>query len=416
MKLQKTIKIKIGKLSKNKQIILNHLLSKNTKAINFCLQKAKEGQIISHSLVYKDLRKLNIPATVIHGCRAKSIEIIKSYNKRKGKKTFPELQNSCVRYDNQVVKLRKTNNRLYKYFISLLYKAGEKGKSNNRVELPLIINSEYQKEIIQKIGKPYKLGSTELIKKNDNYFIHISYSKEIEIPTPDGSFSPIAVDLGINNLAVSVTQSKVTFYSGKKMNWKNEFYRKQKDKLQKNFALQEIKRLKGRQTRYNNDYLHNIAKRLVEQAKQEEKPVIVLEDLKYIRETTNVTKKQRVKHHSWIFRRLQNAIEYKANWAGIPVVYTDPSYSSQICSKCGEKNKRNKHIYKCENCGYESNADYNAARNLQQIFKAKCFEEQVSINNASNEIKPELKAEKDGIVRKFQEQKGRRDILWETNR
>lgn len=71
MKLQKTIKIKIGKLSKNKQIILNHLLSKNTKAINFCLQKAKEGQIISHSLVYKDLRKLKIPATVIHGCRSK---------------------------------------------------------------------------------------------------------------------------------------------------------------------------------------------------------------------------------------------------------------------------------------------------------------------------------------------------------
>ncbi|MBM3199844.1 IS200/IS605 family element transposase accessory protein TnpB [Candidatus Woesearchaeota archaeon] len=416
MKIQKTVKIKIGKLSKNKQIILNNLLSKNTKAINFCLQKAKEGQIISHSLVYKDLRKLNIPATVIHGCRAKSIEIIKSYKKRKGKKTFPKLQNSCIRYDNQVIKLRKTDNKLYEYFISLLYEAGVKGKSNNRIELPLIVNSEYQKEIIQKIGRDYKLGSTELIKKNDSYFVCISYSKEVAIPSPDGSFSPIAVDVGINNLAVSVTQSKVTFYSGKKMNWKNEFYRRQKDRLQKNFALQEIKRLKGRQTRYNNSYIHNIAKRIVEQAKQEEKPVVILEDLKYIRETTKVTKKQRVKHHSWIFRRLQNAIEHKANWVGIPVVYIDPSYSSQICSKCGGKNKRNKHVYKCENCGYESNADYNAARNLQHIFKAKCFGEQASINNASNEIKPEPKAEKDDIVGKFQEQKERRDILWETNR
>jgi len=74
-KLQKTIKIKIGKLSKSKQNILNILLKKNLKAINFCLEKGKI-QKITHNLVYKDLRKLNLPSTVIHGCRAKSVEIM----------------------------------------------------------------------------------------------------------------------------------------------------------------------------------------------------------------------------------------------------------------------------------------------------------------------------------------------------
>src|SRR3989344_1793540 len=197
IKLQKTIKIKIGRLSKRKQNILDILIRKNTKAINFCLQKIKKGKYITHNLVYKDLRKLNLQATVIHGCRAKSVEIIKSYYNRKNKKTFPELKNSRVRYDNQVVKLRYTNNKLYPEFVSLLYKAGISGKnckSRNRIELPLILNSNYQKGIIQQIGENYKLGSSESVKKRDNYFIHITYSKEIEIPIPDESFSPVGVD------------------------------------------------------------------------------------------------------------------------------------------------------------------------------------------------------------------------------
>jgi len=398
MKLSKTLKIKIGKLSNNKQNRLDILINKNTKAINFCLDKVKEGKLITHGLVYKDLRKLNLPATVIHGCRAKSVEIIKSYMKIKKKKKntkFPELKNSRVRFDNRVVKLRKTDNILYKYFISLLYKAGTKGKSDNRIELPLMINSEYQKEIIQQIGDIYKLGSTELIKKGNDYFIHISYSKEIDIPVPDKSFSPVGIDIGINNLAVSVAQSSVVFCSGRGIDYKNTFFRKQKYKLIYNFAYQELKRMKRRQTRYNDFYIHNIAKRITVQAKRETKPVIVMENLKHIKEVIIIKKKQRARHNDWVFSRLQKVIEYKALWEGIPVIYIDPYHSSQICSKCGELNKRIKHTYKCKSCGFECNSDYNAGRNLQNLFLAKCQEEQASINNAFNPNNQEPKAKRD---------------------
>jgi len=402
MKLQKTLKVKIGKLSKNKQSMLNRVINKNTKAINFCLQKAKEGEVITHDLVYKDLRKFNLPATIIHGCRSKSVEILKSYHKKKGKKTFPVLKNSRIRYDNQVVKLRKTNNKLFSNFVSLLYKSRTKGKNNNRIELPLIINSSYQKEIIQDIGNQYKLGATELIKRNNDFFIHISYSKEIDIPSPNKSFSPIGIDIGINNLAVSVAQSSVKFHSGKKVKWKNEFFRRQRRILQQNFAMQEIKRLREKQTRFNDFQINNIAKNIVEQAKQETKPVIVMEELTNIRETAKTNKfakKQRYRLHSWVFRRLQNSIQHKANWEGIPVEYVDPKYTSQTCSKCGKLNKRNKHVYKCESCNFECNSDYNAGKNIQQAFRAKCSEEQASINNAFNHDSPESKAKKDIIVK-----------------
>src|SRR3989344_8693099 len=133
MKLLKTLKVKIGKLSNNKRNILNILIKKNTKAINFCLQKAEKVIYITHNLVYEDLRKLNLPATVIHGCRAKSVQTMKSFYKRKGKKTFPIFKNSSVRYDNQVVKVRYTDNKLYPEFVSILYKRGIQGKQNNRI-------------------------------------------------------------------------------------------------------------------------------------------------------------------------------------------------------------------------------------------------------------------------------------------
>jgi len=405
MKLQKTVKIKIGQLSKNKQNILDRVLRKNAKAINFCLQKAKENKYITHELVYKDLRKLNLPSTIVHGCRAKSVEIIKSYKKIKKKKhktKFPELKNNCARYDNVSIKLRKTDNKLYPYFVSLLYKATVSGKHDNRIELPLIVNSDYQKEIIKQIGEEYKLGSTELVKRNNDFYIHISYSKEINLLVNDESFSPIGIDIGINNLAVSVAQSSVRFFSGHRVNWKNEFFREQRTKLQKNFAFKEIKRLKGKQVRYNNFYINNIAKNIVEQAKQEDKPVIVMEDLTNIRATTVVRKKQRARHNSWMFSKLQKCIEYKANWEEIPVVYLDPRYSSQICSKCGELNKRIRHTYKCKSCGFEANADYNAGRNLQRFFKDKFFGEQVSINHTSDINKLETKSMKDISVRNLE--------------
>jgi len=72
-------------------------------------------------------------------------------------------------------------------------------------------------------------------------------------------------------------------------------------------------------------------------------------------------------YNSWAFRQLQNFIEYKALEQGIAVVYVDPHYTSQTCSRCGHINKNNRNGLKfaCKTCGYELNADLNAARNIE---------------------------------------------------
>ena len=63
------------------------------------------------------------------------------------------------------------------------------------------------------------------------------------------------------------------------------------------------------------------------------------------------------------FRQLR----YKAAEAGRRFVAVDPKYTSQICSQCGCKhpdNRKTQADFACLSCGYQDNADHNAAVNI----------------------------------------------------
>jgi transposase len=70
---------------------------------------------------------------------------------------------------------------------------------------------------------------------------------------------------------------------------------------------------------------------------------------------------------SWAFAQLRQYTAYKAALAGVPVVYADPSYTSQMCSDCGhvsKKNRQDQATFCCTSCGFAEHADVNAARNI----------------------------------------------------
>ena len=74
---------------------------------------------------------------------------------------------------------------------------------------------------------------------------------------------------------------------------------------------------------------------------------------------------------SWAFYRMGQYISYKAARNGQSVVFLNRAYTSQACPKCGhvEKGNRNKkkHLFRCKNCGYQSNDDRAAAMNLYRM-------------------------------------------------
>src|SRR5207253_7508259 len=76
---------------------------------------------------------------------------------------------------------------------------------------------------------------------------------------------------------------------------------------------------------------------------------------------------QRAKQHNWSFRQLREFLSYKAQRAGIALVFVDPCNTSRTCSRCGyveKSNRRSQAEFSCLRCGYEAHADHNAARNL----------------------------------------------------
>ncbi|WP_363325692.1 zinc ribbon domain-containing protein [Thermogemmatispora sp.] len=53
------------------------------------------------------------------------------------------------------------------------------------------------------------------------------------------------------------------------------------------------------------------------------------------------------------------------------VVRVDPRHTSQTCSKCGyhhRANRQSQSLFRCRRCGYQLNADLNAAFNIREKY------------------------------------------------
>jgi IS605 OrfB family transposase len=107
----------------------------------------------------------------------------------------------------------------------------------------------------------------------------------------------------------------------------------------------------------------------VEYSQQFDDPVIILEDLKNIRDSIDYGTEMNRRLHNWAFRDLQKKIEYKAKEAGIPVVYVNPENTSAKCHNCLHKGAKDSGRFVCQNkrCPVsEYDRDLNAAVNIAQ--------------------------------------------------
>ena len=212
--------------------------------------------------------------------------------------------------------------------------------------------------------------------KRGDYYINVCVKR----PTnPTGQrLKVVGVDLGRRDIATTSTGKS---WSGKQIQSirdRYSFVRANVQSKRTRSSRRLLRRLSGSEQRFQKWLNHNISKQLVQEAKQIGAD-LAFEDLTNIRESLNQkprSKTERRRTNNWAFYQLRLFVGYKANIAGVKVVFVPAAYTSQTCSRCGHihpvkgKSYRNGKVFKCGHCGFEHDADINAANNIAALGKS----------------------------------------------
>jgi putative transposase len=212
-----------------------------------------------------------------------------------------------------------------------------------------------------------------LVKRRDGgYYLHVLLSDEA--PQPFKATDFLGVDVGIANLATDSDGEKHTGKPVEAVRRKHNLQRKRLQRKGTKGAKKKLRRVSGKEPRFLTHQNHCISKTIIETAKRTGRG-IALEDLKGIRDRIRARGGDaRNRLSGWSFGQLFSFLSYKAQSAGVPVVFVDPRNTSRTCVECGHcerSSRKNQALFQCKACGHESHADVNAARNIRALAASK---------------------------------------------
>ena len=228
-----------------------------------------------------------------------------------------------------------------------------------RIRVPVVFG-EYQRQQLSRVH-----GQVDLLYRNGSFYLAVV----VDVPEEPG-YEPvdyIGVDFGVKNIA---TTSDGKNHAGDAVRRKRIATVKHRNRLQKRgtgSAKRRLKKISGKEKRFQRVVDHNISKEIIAEAKGTGMG-IALEDLTGIRQRTVVRHEHRYIHMSWSFHQLRTYIEYKAAIAGVPTKLVNPKNTSRECPECHTIDKRNRpgrDNFRCIQCGYIGEADHIAAINIR---------------------------------------------------
>ena len=284
-----------------------------------------------------------LPSGLVQTARDQASDMLR----REKCKKLPIKKSLQIRYDKRTFKLFPDNE-----YISL---STIKGRLNFRVKI-----YEYCKQYLHG-----QFTNAQLIIRRSKIFINI----QVKLPDIKQNIGNriLGIDRGIMNI---ITCSDNTFVNSKHLRKIKGNYQYLRSKLQSvgtRSAKRKLRKVSGRERRFTLDLNHRLAKEVASKPYD----VFVVEKLTNIRKS----RKGRIfnkKLGNWSFGQFLIFLKYKTENIGNIIIEIDPNYTSQKCSKCGfiDKNNRYKSKFKCLQCGFELNADLNAARNIGEIGKS----------------------------------------------
>jgi IS605 OrfB family transposase len=214
-------------------------------------------------------------------------------------------------------------------------------------------------------AKQYSHGqftNAQLLIRKNGIFLNVQ-CKPPSVPQTCGN-SVLGIDRGILNI---VTCSDNSFVNSRHLRAVKGRYQYLKAKLQSlgtASARRKLRKLSGAERRFTLDVNHVTAKKLA----QKPYDVFAVEALKIDSRKKNGKRFNKMLG-GWSYGQLLALLEYKAENVGKRLIQVNPKHTSQRCSKCGNIDQHNRKglRFKCKQCGFELNADLNAARNIGQL-------------------------------------------------
>ena len=326
------------------------------EAIHICLVEKLRGRLKLRDRIYKEFQEKYDVLSCFPYCVAEVAWSIVKKHRLWHRKPYAR---------RLMLKMDSRNFSLNHSILSLPFRRGE------RILIPLGYG-EYQRSFL--MDKTIKRGSVTMTETS----IVISFSKESSTAEPARKVgydlnekSIVGSDGTIHNL--SEVARLHTLYGVRRA----RFFEKHPHdrRLKKKFASSRREKERVSQA------LHRVSTLIVEKARANNEAIVLerLMGIRYAHQRGNgETRASRRRIALWPFRMLQSYIDYKARWAGVPIEYVSPSYTSKKCNVCGFINRKLKLTERgwlCPKCGARLDRDLNAAINVERRRKIRCLGE-----------------------------------------
>lgn len=354
---------------------LNHEYPKEKEILSYTL----DGFVNDKFTTGNDLYSGNCSTTVRSACgefknsRSDFLKGTKSVINYKGNQPL-DLHNKAIRFE--------CIGKEYYVYLKLLNRPAFKkhNYANTEIRFKVLLYDNSSKTIVERcIDKIYKISASKLIynEKKKCWMLNLSYSFSNDSETELDKDKILGVDLGIHYPICASINGERKFFKidgGEIEHTRRKIEARKKSLLKQGISCGEGRIGHGIKTRnkpvydiedkiskFRDTANHKYSRALINYAVNNNCGIIQMEDLTGITSDSNRFLK------NWSYFDLQTKIEYKAQEVGIKVVYIDPHYTSQRCSKCGyisKDNRTEQALFLCQKCGYKTNADYNASQNI----------------------------------------------------
>ena len=217
------------------------------------------------------------------------------------------------------------------------------------------------------------MGQAELLYRDGVYYLHVTVTREFDVPEPNTADTVVGVDINERNIALTAldretmrTEGTLVLDYGRVKQERQRCHTITK-RCQEHGKMSIHHRLGDKEERFTEWVLHRLSRTVVEFAEQFPNPLIVFEDMEGIRDEIKYGAYMNRRLHKLPFHKFEEFVSYKAMWREIPTDTVDAYYNSQTCSCCGERGYRHQGRFKCHNseCAVvQDHADRNASVNI----------------------------------------------------